>query len=63
MHLEELFLDHRARPDAVDQVVLGDEPAIRANQHVDDFERPATEGHDRPPHPQFPAGEIHFHVS
>jgi hypothetical protein len=43
MHLKRVFQNNRARPDAVHQLILGDEFAGRLGQHFDHFERASTD--------------------
>ncbi len=43
--LERVLSDHGARPDAVHEIVLGDQFVGRLNQDLDDFERTAADRH------------------
>ena len=45
MNLERIVFDGQARPDAPDQIVLGDEETSGADQLLENFERAAADRH------------------
>ena len=58
MNLERVFRDDRTRPDALDQLVLGDEFAGRLSQNLDDLESTPAHGHGRIKDAKFAATEV-----
>src|SRR5262249_535265 len=56
--LQGVLFDDRAGPDAVHQIVLGDELAVGLHQFGNDVEGAATERHRHPARTQFTAREV-----
>jgi hypothetical protein len=57
MKLESVVLHRRARPNAIHEVVLGDELAGRLNQNLDDLERATADRDGNPTRSQLAASE------
>ena len=55
--------DDGAGPDAVDQLVLGDELAGRLRQNLDDFEGATADRHRRSEHPKLAAREVDLAIA
>ena len=60
MNLKRTFLDDRARPNAADDLVLGDQLAGRLRQNLDDFECAASQRDRNSLRPQFTPRAVHL---
>ena len=58
MNLERVFHDNRAWPDAIHQLVFGDEFAGRSGENFDDLESAPANRHGRAKDPKFAASKV-----
>ena len=58
MNLKRIVPDDGAWPDALHQIIFGDELTARPDQDLDDLKRPVAEGYGRPARPKLTSAEI-----
>ena len=58
MHMERIFSNDRAWPDAIQELVFGHELACRTGKNFDDLKCSSTDRHGRAADPKFAAGKV-----
>src|ERR1700733_1138613 len=58
MNMKCIFADYRAWPDAIHQLIFGDDLAGRPGEYFDDLKSPTANRHGRAEDPEFAAGKV-----
>ena len=58
MHMEGIFSDDRAWPDAIQELLFGHELARRTGKNFDDLKCSSTDRYERAADPKFAAGKV-----